>query len=149
MNFLNAGIALPATTTSMLELVQKAVAQHLAFVNQGTELSQKFFAKSLQANNGLGWVDLTLEYFADVQKFAMDIMSAQATFAGEIAQAGCQSLLQAVSAPASGKGEKSVSGGEFAEAQEHSPEAVETVKAMAETTVVPAKPHRKSRPKKA
>jgi hypothetical protein len=45
--------------------------------------------------------------------------------------------------------EKSVSGGEVPEAQECSPEAVETVKAMTETTVVPAKVRRKSRPKKA
>lgn len=149
MYFLNAGTALPAAATSMVELVQKAMAQHLAFLTRGTELSQKFVAKSLQANTGPGWVESALECFADVQKLATDVVSAQAAFAGEIAQVGCQSLLQALSAPSSDKREKSVGGGEFAEAQERSAEAVETVKAMAETTVVPAKPRRKSRPKKA
>jgi hypothetical protein len=123
---------------AMLELVQRAVVQQFDFLKQGTELSQKFFAKSLEVKTSSGLVDFVQEYFARVQQLTTDVMSAQAAFAGEITQAGYQSLvkLQAVpySAPASDVRETSVGAGEVAEAQECSP--VETVTTMTEATVV-------------
>jgi hypothetical protein len=72
MYFLNAGAALPAATTSLLELVQRAVAQHFALLKQGTELSQKLFAKSLEVKTSSGFADFALEYFAGVQKLATE-----------------------------------------------------------------------------
>jgi hypothetical protein len=153
MSFLKTGAALQAAAASMLELGQKEVTQHFAFLRQSAELSQKFFAKSLEATTGSGLVDVSLDYVTGVHKLATEVVYAQVTFAAEVARAGYQSLLELQAGPyqaqTSGKVETVASGGDVAEVRERAPEVVESVKVMMETTVAPAKSRRKSRPKKA
>jgi hypothetical protein len=153
MYFLETGGAQQAAAASMLELGQRAISRHFAFLQQGTELSQKLFAKSLEIKNGPGLVELSQDYFAGLHNLVSEVVSAQVTLAGEVMRAGCQSLIppEAVRCPAaaSEEVEKVVAGGDIAEAQVRAPEEVEIVKAMMVTTAAPATVRRKSRPKKA
>ena len=153
MYFLKTGAALQAAATSMLELGQRAVTQHFAFLKQAAELSQKFFVKSLEVKTGSGLVDVSLDYLTGVHKLATEVVYAQVTFAGEVARAGYQSPVELQAEPyqaqASDKAEKVVAGGDIADVRERSPEEVAIVKALMETAVEPAKARRKSRPKKA
>ena len=97
-------------------------------------------------------VEFARDYLAGVYKLASEAMCTQVTFAGEAVRAGYQSLVELQAEPyeaqASAKVKKIVAGGDFAEAQERSPEEVENVEATMETTVTPARARRKSRPKK-
>ncbi|MEX3937225.1 hypothetical protein AB4Y32_36745 [Paraburkholderia phymatum] len=153
MYFLETGGAQQSAAASMLELGQKAITWHFAFLQQATELSQKLFARSLEVKSGPGLFELAQDYLAGVHKLASEVVCAQVTLTGEAMRAGCQSLIpqEAVPCPAaaSDKVEKVVAGGDIAEAQVRAPEEVEIVKAMMERTAAPAKVRRKSRPKKA
>jgi hypothetical protein len=153
MYFVTTGAAMQAAAASMLELWQKAITQHFSLLQQGTELSQKLFATSLEVDNGSALVEVAQGYFANVHKLASEAVCAQLTLAGDVMRAGCQSLIptEAVTcpAPASDKIEKVVAGGDITGGQERASEEVEILKAMMEITVAPAKVRRKSRPKKA
>ncbi|MPW23474.1 hypothetical protein GCT13_43755 [Paraburkholderia sp. CNPSo 3157] len=155
MYFLETGGAQQAAATSMLELGQRAITRHFAFLQQATELSQKLFARSLEVKNGSDLVRFTQDYLAGVHKLASEVVCAQVTLTGEVMRAGCQSFVRPETvpapapAPALDKVEKVVAGGDITEAQERGHEEVAIAKATMETTVAPTKARRKSRPKKA
>lgn len=129
-----------AAAASMIELGQKALTQHLNFVRQGAELSQKFFAKSLKVKSGEGWVGFALDYFASVHNLASEMVGVQVTLAGEVTRVARQSLIQPEALPAPAAiTEKVVTGGSIAGTQEHSPEKKGVPNALREITVASAR----------
>jgi hypothetical protein len=150
MDFLKAGVTLQAAATPMLELGQKAIIQHFDYLRQGSELSQKFFAKSLEVDTSSGLVGFALDYCEEVHRLASELVRGQVTLAGEVARVARQSLVQPEAVPAASAAdtEKVVAGSYIAEPQEGSPKKVGVVNALREMAVAPARAHSKSQPKK-
>src|SRR6516225_4154603 len=135
MDYQKTGATLQTAATAMLQLWQKAITQHFDFLWRGTELSQKFLAKSLEVKTSTGIAGFALDYCVGLHKLATEVACGHVTLVVEMTRVVHQSPVQpeAVPAPAPADTvEKAAPGGYIAEAQERSPEKVGVVNALRE-----------------